>query len=210
MSFPAHVGRLARGFTLVEMLVGLVVFGLLGLAATGVLAWAADNRGSVATHSTRLAQLQRARALMQADLGQVALRRVRGPDGRQSPDAFIGATHRGGASHSGPGPLLGFVRRGWSNPEGAARASLQYVEYRLVDGRLERATRPMLDGATAGEARVLLDGIVHAEVGYHHHGAWDHGWPGGAAELPAAVRLDLELEGFGRLEQRFLVTGASR
>lgn len=197
----------APGFTLVEMLVGLVVFALLGLAATGVLAWAADNRGTVATHSERLTQLQRARALLQADLGQATARRVRAPDGTQSPDAFIGATHRGGASARGPGPLLAFVRRGWSNPDGAPRASLQYVEYRLLDGRLERATRPMLDGATAGEAQVLLDGIVDASVGYHHHGAWDHGWPGGATTLPAAVRLTVELHDLGPLEQLFLVTG---
>lgn len=197
----------AAGFTLVEMLVALVVFALLGLAATGVLAWVADNRGTVAAHSERLAQLQRARALLQADLGQAAVRRVRGPDGRQAPDAFTGATHRGGASHGGPGPLLAFVRRGWSNPDGASRASLQYVEYRLVDGRLERATRPMLDGASAGDSRVLLDGIVDAAIGYHHHGAWDHGWPGGAAELPAAVRLEIEFQDLGRIEQLFLVTG---
>lgn len=201
--------RGATGFTLVEMLVALVVFALLGLAATAVLAWAADNRGTVATHSERLAQLQRARALLQADLGQVAARRVRGRDGRQALDAFIGATHRGGASASGPEPLMAFVRRGWSNPDSAARASLQYVEYRLVDGRLERSTRPMLDGATAGEAQVLVDGIVDASVGYHYAGAWDHGWPGGAAALPSAVRLELQLEGLGRLEQLFLVAGTS-
>ncbi len=199
--------RGTAGFTLVEMLVALVVFALLGLAATAVLAWAADNRGTVATHSERLAQLQRARAVLQADLGQAAARRVRGPDGSQSADAFIGATHRSGASGTGPGPLLAFVRRGWENPDGAPRASLQYVEYRLVDGRLERATRPMLDGATAGEARVLLDGIVDASVGYHHHGAWDHGWPGGATALPTALRLTVELHDLGQLEQLFLLPG---
>lgn len=197
----------SRGFTLVEMLVALVVFALLGVAATGVLAWAADSRGVVAGHSARLAELQRARALLQADLSQVAARRVRGRDGVPALDAFRGATHRSGNTSAPGQPLLAFTRRGWENPDGAARASVQYVEYRLMDGRLERATRPALDGALTGEPRPVLGGITDASIEYHHRGEWNHGWPGGEAELPAAVRLVVQLQDLGRLEQLFLVTG---
>ena len=44
-------------------------------------------------------------------------------------------------------PLLAFVRRGWHNPDALPRPSMQYVEYRLVDGQLERSARGALDGA---------------------------------------------------------------
>ncbi|WP_343223486.1 type II secretion system minor pseudopilin GspJ [Lysobacter sp. GX 14042] len=194
------------GFTLVEMLVALVVFALLGVAATTVLAWTADSREVVAEHSARLAELQRARVLLQGDLSQLAPRRVRSRDGTPARDAFLGATHRSGAG-SGPQPLMAFVRRGWGNPDASARASLQYVEYRLVDGRLERATRSALDGAVTGDPRPVLTGITDASIEYHHRGEWNHGWAGGVAELPTAVRLVLQLEDLGRLEQLFLVTG---
>ncbi|MEG3193856.1 type II secretion system minor pseudopilin GspJ, partial [Lysobacter sp. D1-1-M9] len=109
---------------------------------------------------------------------------------------------------SGGAPLLALVRHGWSNPDAEPRASMQYVEYRLVDGQLERGVRTALDGAMTGPPQVLLTGIRAASVDYHYRGAWNRGWGGGAEALPEAVRLELDLEGLGRVEQWFLLPGA--
>lgn len=194
----------ARGFTLVEMLVALLIFGGISAAGVAVLAYAADNRGVVQARMERLGEFQRARGLLKSDLSQVAIRRVRQPDGSAARNAFVGS----GLDHSGP--LLAFVRRGWSNPDAQPRASLQYVEYRLADGRLERSTRAALDGAMPGTPQVLLAGIESAEVGYRFGGEWLDGWPGGAEALPEAVRLELQLDGIGRVEQLFLLPGGAR
>ena len=194
--------RRARGFTLVEMLVAVLVFGVLSAAGVVVLSGAADGRAAVAGRMERLAEFQRARAMLHADLSQVALRRVRQVDGTAARDAFHGAT----ASEIGEGSVLfGFVRRGWSNPDGHPRPSLLYVEYRLVDGTLERSTRPMLDGTAPGEPVALLRGIRGADVRYRSRGQWSDGWPGGATALPEALVLDFELDGYGRVEQWFLL-----
>lgn len=199
--------RRVRGFTLVEMLVAVLVFALLSAAGVLVLVQAADHQAAVGARLERLAEFQRARALLQADLSQVTLRRVRHPEGGAARDAFTGRTLQPGAR--APGPLLAFVRRGWRNPDGLDRASLQHVEYRIVDGRLERSSRPMLDGAAAGEPQVVLEGVSAARLAYFDHGQWSDGWPGGATALPDAVRLELHVAGIGDATQLFLLPGAT-
>jgi general secretion pathway protein J len=130
------------------------------------------------------------------------VRRTRRGDGTASRDAFVGG--RPGE----PGPLFAFSHHGWENPDGDPRASLQFVEYAIVDGRLERGTRAALDGAVPGPPQVLLSGIRGARVMYLVRGAWNDGWPGGAEALPGAIEIDLELDAIGRVRQRFLLPGA--
>ena len=192
--------RRVRGFTLVEMLVALVVFGLLSAATVGVLVHAADNREVVGARMDRLGEFQRARALIKADLGQAAPRRVRRGDGSAARTAFTG-------QRPGDAPLWGFVRRGWSNPDGAARASLQYVEYRIAGRQLERTAHAALDGARAPAPQVVLTGVDATAIGYRYRGQWNDGWPGGADEIPEAIRLTLDVDGLGTIEQLFLLPG---
>lgn len=191
----------ARGFTLVEMLVSLLVFSLLATAGVAVMAHTVDNRGGVSDRLARLGEIQRAHALLRQDLGQAALRRVRDGGGRMARSAFLGAPDGRGE------PLFEFVRRGWENPEGLPRASVQRVRWRWVDDRLERQPMPALDGAAPGEAQVVLTGIRDLRLAYHHRGQWSPAWPGGPASLPEAVELHIELEDLGEMRQVFLLPG---
>src|SRR3546814_12366375 len=111
------------------------------------MAYAADNQGVVKARMDRLGELQSARALLKADLAQAAVRRVRGRDGNPARNAFIGSTAGATRAMSGSEPLLALVRRGCVNPDAEPRASMQYVEYPLVDGHLDRHVREALDGA---------------------------------------------------------------
>lgn len=191
----------ARGFTLVEMLVSLLVFALLCAAGVAVMAHAVDSRGLVAGRVERLGELQRARALLQQDLAQAAPRRVR--DGRGEP--VRGAFH---AAPDGVGdPLLSFVRRGIENPEALPRGSLEHVTYRLVEDRLERSRRSALDGAAPRPPQVVLRGVRSLRMAYRHDGQWSPAWPGGRASLPEAIELRVELDGVGELRQVFLMPG---
>lgn len=198
-------GAGVRGLTLVELLVALAVFGMLAAAGVSVLAYAADNQQVLATRMQRLAEFQRARALLQADLAQAAVRPVRARDGTPARSAFIGSHVRDRNHH--PGPLFALVRRGWSNPDAEPRPSLQYVEYRLVDGRLERSVREGLDGAAQGEPQVLLGGVRSLSLDYRLDDRWNDGWLGGLDTLPQAVRLQLDIDGFGRMAWSFLLPG---
>lgn len=195
----------ARGFTLVELLVAVAVFALLAAAGVAMLAYAADNQRLLGERMQRLAQFQRARALLQADLAQAAVRRVRGADGTPARSAFVGSHARARSDQAGP--LFALARRGWSNPDLEARPSLQYVEYRLVEGRLERSVRTALDGAAPGQPQLLLDGVRALSVDYMSRGQWSDGWGGGANDLPQALRLNLEVDGLGRMAWWFLLPG---
>ena len=198
-----HARDALRGFTLLEVMAALAIFGLIAAAGVAVMAHAADSQGVLRERMDRLGEFQRARALLRADLSQAAVRLVRRADGSNTRHAFVGG--RPGES----GPLFAFVRRGHENPEGLPRASLEYVEYRIVDGRLERSARAAVDGAAPPPARVLIDGVNAARVAYLDEGRWNDGWLGGADSLPEAVELELELDAIGHVRQRFLLPGVT-
>lgn len=189
------------GFTLVEMLVALAVFGLLATAGVAVTGYALRAQTAVEDRADRLAEFQRLRGLIKADLAQAAVRRTRGADGRPARQAFFGS--------AGGRPLMALTRRGWDNPDGAPRASVQYVEYSLDDGRLERRARAALDGAPLGPAQVLARGVTAARIAFLWRGQWIEAWEAAPPEAtPEAVRLELELDGLGPVTQLFLAPGA--
>ncbi|HVL42220.1 MAG TPA: type II secretion system minor pseudopilin GspJ, partial [Brevundimonas sp.] len=139
------------GFTLVEVLVSLMIFAMIAAAGAAVLGVTIDNRFAVKAASDRVGDLQRMRGLLRADLGQATARRARGTTGRPMPQPIVGA--------AAPGePILTLTRAGWSNPGEQARPSLQRVEYRLVEDRLERRVSSHLDGARPGPPQVLYRG----------------------------------------------------
>ncbi|MFC5373510.1 type II secretion system minor pseudopilin GspJ [Brevundimonas faecalis] len=204
MTNPLVTGRPASpraGFTLVEVMVALLIFALLSAAGVLVLSQSIDNRFAVKAATDRTAELQRLRATLRADLGQAAPRRVRAADGQAALSPILGAEAPGD-------PLLVLVRAGWSNPDGRPRASLQRVEYRLVEDRLERRVYPYLDGARPGPPQVLYRGASAPALAFISEGAEAPRFIASPERpLPDAVRLDLTLEGYGPMRQLFVVGG---
>ncbi|MDB5471678.1 MAG: gspJ [Caulobacter sp.] len=195
------------GFTLVEMLVALFVFGLLAAAGAAVMGSTLTSQSAVKSRVERFADFQRLRATLRADLAQAAPRHTRDTNGTPAGIAFVG----GDAWGDNKERLFVVVRRGWENPDKAARPSLQYVEYRLSGGRIERRVRAALDGTALGPPQVLLDGVEAGQVAFLHQGAWQGSWKGQSGiELPRAVRLDLTVRGIGPVTQLFLTAGDER
>jgi general secretion pathway protein J len=182
------------GFTLVELLVALLIFGLLSAAGAGLLRFGVDARQRTGERLDRLASIVRTRALLTADLAQAAPRVWRDNGGASQP-AF-----------ASDGTRLALVRRGWSNDAGAARASLQRVEYRLAADRLERSAAPMLDGSEWGPPALLIGGVGTMRLRFFADGAWRDRWdPLAANALPEAVELTLGASGVPEIRQLFLV-----
>ncbi len=190
------------GFTLVEALVSLAIFALLATAGSAVLSQAIDNRFAVKAAAERTADLQRMRGLLRADIGQAAPRRTRGSTGRPLPRAIVAAESPGD-------PVLTLTRTGWTNPGEQPRPSLQRVEYRLVEGRLERRVATHPDGARPGPPQVLYRGVRDLTVSFLRNGSEGPGWlPTPDRPLPDAVRVRATLDGYGVVEQLFLVGAA--
>lgn len=189
----------SQGFTLVEVMIALLILALIAGAGALVMGQTIDNRFAVKAHTDQVGDLQRLRALLKADLAQATARRVRGPTGRPAPQPIMGPQAPGD-------PLLLLARSGWSNPDGRSRASIQRVEYRLVEDRLERRVAPYLDGARAGPPQVLYRGVSEARISFIQRGSEAPAFVSSQDRpLPDAVRLRLTLSGYGPVEQVFLV-----
>ncbi|MEJ6788343.1 type II secretion system minor pseudopilin GspJ [Brevundimonas sp. BR2-1] len=187
------------GFTLVEVLISLMIFAMLAAAGAAVLGVTIDNRFAVKAASDRVGDLQRMRSLMRADLGQATARRSRGTTGRPVPQPIVGAAASGD-------PILTLTRAGWSNPGEQARPSLQRVEYRLVEDRLERRVSSHLDGARPGPPQVLYRGVSEATVAFVRDGQEAPAFISSTDRpLPDAVRIGMTVQGYGRIDQLFLV-----
>jgi general secretion pathway protein J len=193
-----------NGFTLVELLVSLFIFGLLSAAGVVLLSFSVRAQEAADSRLDGLADFRRAGALLAGDLAQAAPRLARDGGGN------VRAAFEGRGGEEG-GVVLAFVRRGWENLDDAPRASLQRVEYSVGDGRLERRVYPRLDGAAPLPAGTVVEGVRRLRLRYRDgEGAWRERWdPANKAELPRAVELVMDAQGSGTTRQLFQ-TGTMR
>lgn len=188
-----------NGFTLIEMMVALLIFGMLAAAGVSLLTFSVRAQAAAAQRLDAVANDQRMASLLASDLAQALPRITRDVIGANQP-AFSGTNGVGAL------PMLRYVRGGWTNPDGNPRASIQRVEIALDQGRLERRTYAMVDGATAGPAMVLADNVENVRLRYRDKGVWAASWQNPApASMPKAVELIVKRQGQPALMMAFLV-----
>ena len=188
-----------HGFTLIEMMVALLIFGMLAAAGVSLLTFSVRAQAAASQRLDGVADDRRMASLLAGDLAQSIPRITR--DG-------VGANQRAfsGTNGIGAAPVLRYVRGGWSNPDGSARASIQRVEIAVAGERLERRTYAMADGATAGEPMVLADGVENVRLRYRDKGLWKPVWDEPRPDaLPKAVELIVKRKGQPALMMAFLV-----
>jgi general secretion pathway protein J len=183
------------GFTLVEMLIALTIFGMLTAAGVALLTLIVRTQATSERLLDQVGELRRAGALLTADLGQAAPRLSRDADGRPRP-AFIGA--------AGDGELLMALVRGGSDED-----PLQRVEYRLEQGRLIRLVFDRIDGDARAVPLTLLDRVRQVRLRYRdREGTWQPVWTvSDPTRLPRAVELVSDSETHGSVRELFLVGG---
>lgn len=193
-----------RGFTLVETLVALFIFGLVASAGAFALGNSVEAAQQIEAATDEVAALQRTRAALAADLAQFANRPSRAPDGDVRPPLAAG--------EQAEGALFSFARRGPENLDRERRPGLSYVSWHVTGEGLERRSARYLDGAPTDLRAVVLPGAANAEVAFAYEGAWSQEvMTAEDAGPPQAVRLRLTHPRFGLVEQLFLVgTGEGR
>lgn len=194
--------RAARGFTLLELLIAIAIFALLGLATYRLLDSVLQTDKVTRAHELQLRELVRALAAFERDLSQVQARPVRDPFG--DPRAAL-------LGEDLDSPALELTRSGWRNPLGQSRASLQRVRWQLSGEQWQRRYWPVLDQAQDSQPQVqqALDGVIHVQYRYlDQTGAWQSSWPPLANSLddaltllPQAVELVLEHRRYGELRR---------
>lgn len=183
----------SAGFTLVEMLIALTIFGMITAAGVALLTLTVRTQATSERLLDQVGELRRAGALLTADLGQAAPRISRDRDGRPRP-AFVGA--------AGDGELLLALVRGGTDED-----PLQRVEYRLRGGVLQRLAFDRVDGDARAVAIPLLGGVRQVRLRYRdREGTWQPAWNvPDPTRLPRAVELVSDSEAHGSVRELFLV-----
>lgn len=196
-----------HGFTLMEVMVAISIFALIGVASYRVLSAVAQTDERLALRVERLRSINRAFWLLQQDIEQLLPRDVRGADGAQP-------TRRNYLLVQNDAELpLQLTRGGRANPLGLPRSSMQRVAYRVGphpdyektdsphyheehSSYLLRYTWPMLDGSGAEEqavVQVVLAGIERMSVGIVTAHGVEVEWPSEQEDPPQALQLELTL-----------------
>lgn len=191
-----------RGFTLLELIVVIAIFGVLSLMAYGGLNSVLKSRAKIEQFLERTAQFQKTYQHLRNDLQQVRNRPARDNYGDAQP------------------PLRGdrdarveFTRAGWRNPLQQPRASLERVSYRLVERQLRRESWRVLDQSQDSKlvSLTLLEDVDELRLRYLASSReWSEIWPPlsntGQVQLttpaPLAVEITLQTKDWG--ETKFL------
>lgn len=202
--------RTSRGFTLIEVMVAVFIFGVLAASAYTTLNATVGSVESVSLEMARLQQLQRTVQTLQLDFAQLSPRPVREELGNEANAALI--------ADRGRDYIVEMTRGGWSNPLNLPRPGLQRAAYRLEEDRLIRAQWPVLDRTLDSIPRevVLIDQVETFEIRFlPASGTWVDNWPGDPSNKdpavlrsrPRAVEIVLTFEDFGEIRRLIEVTG---
>ena len=187
----------SEGFTLIEMLIALLIFAMISAAGVIMLRGTLNSQVASDRQLDGLQEVQRLRAILSQDVGQMAIRPWRDGSGAMQP-AF---------SKNSTAGLIAFVRHGWSNPAGDARSSLQRVSYRIDSGNLVRVSTDHVDGNVQERISKLVANVQQVDVELRgRDGVWSSDWRGASpADLPRAVRLTLQRQGEPTIKMAFAV-----
>lgn len=196
--------RRQQGFTLIEIILVVLIFGIMSAMAYGGLNSVLKTRTAIEASIERTADLQRAYMRMRNDFQNLALRPVRDNFGDTQP-ALIGSRDN----------MVEFTRGGWRNPLYLPRSSFERVIYRLApDKKLERASYRVLDRAqdTQPVRLVLLDKVEDFKLRYmDSEREWGTEWSANsnrdasqsaqssASKPPLAIELTLVTKDMGEL-----------
>lgn len=197
------------GFTLLELLVAIAIFAVIGVMAYGGLQQIMSQQQQTTEHAQRLAALQLAYRVMQRDLEQLVARRIRNEFG-DSVEALIG-----GSGFEG----LEFSRGGYANPGGFQRSEIQRVAYVPDQDRLLRRTWRVLDRAqdSVPDEEVLIEGMDDFTLRFlAANNEWQDRWPplssgpaSASPDFPKALEVLVEIDDVGIIRWLFRVPQSS-
>ena len=193
-------GALQRGFTLIEVMVALAVFGVMSLLAYLSLGQTLANADMLTERMDRLQSVQRTISYLSSELLQAAARPVRVELG----DAPVPALQ----SSLGSEFALQLTHGGWPNPAGVPRSTLQRTAYRIEDDELIRYHWNVLDRTVNNTPikTIMLEDVEALAFRFLSVGdEWAGQWPplgaqgAPATSLPRAVEIVLVLPDEGEI-----------
>lgn len=200
----------SSGFTLIEILIALVIFAILGvIVAIGLRRTLIANKRADAA-DRRIQKIEIAQALLRRDISQIVDRPVLDKNGEKLPAVQLKINE------------IDFTRGGVLNPFNSShRSNLQRIEYAFRNGRIVRTVWPHLDRAanSTPASMVVLDGVTDFSMAvYDQKNTLQTDWPETSnnfsiysniniphqstqpVALPKAVKITYSLQGQGTIE----------
>lgn len=198
--------KLAQGFTLIEMLLAITIFALLGVAGFNILSSTTTANDVSMQHDEKLAQLQRAMIMIERDFSQMSRRSVR-IMGEGPQHTYIS---HGELILDSDSQVLAFRRNGWINPNNLLpRSEIQSVAYRIVDENLERLhfLHPDPVKGEDPQVRVILAGVEQILFEFYDSKtkSWSDKWQ--QSDLPTGISITLKTLDFGEIKRVFAIAG---
>jgi general secretion pathway protein J len=192
-----------RGFTLLELLVAVAIFALLGVGSYRLLASTINTRDAAKTHDDALIQLQRTFIVMNRDVAQAIARPIRDEYG-DSVAALVLKNN-----------VLELTRAGLPNPLKQVRSDLQRISYQINNkNELVRSAWQQLDRdrGVKPQQTVLLTKIKTINIKAHNqNGGTNNDWPSfqgspdkkSLTELPRSIEVTVNVEPWGEVTRVF-------
>lgn len=202
MRHLTQIRKSTQGFTLLELLVSISIFSILGLGAYQMLQTVIQSNERVREASEGATSLNLAFSILQRDFNQFVPRQVRDKYGDPvAPLVFENEDY-----------AVEFTKGGWSNPAGRSRSRMQRVAYSIDydEETLSRHFWEVLDRAEDSEpiSQVLLEGVTDFRV----TGFVDDSTSALESEFeleeeqqqaPIGVEVVIAVEGVGEVERLF-------
>jgi general secretion pathway protein J len=202
---------ISQGFTLVEVIVALAIFSVIGFGSWQVLNQVLTTQKKLSEASTELSELQRGMWILANDFRRMVRRPIRNEYDQIEP----------ALSTLQAGHPITFTRSGWENPLNQARSTLQRVAYRVDSIKEDTATPsnqshlirtfwPVLDRTNTTESfdQIVIPNVDHFEIDFiDTEGIPRSHWPPAGnkdiSALPSGITVTITSQHFGDIERFF-------
>lgn len=198
-------GHMYYGFTLLEVLVAMSIFSVIGLGANQMLRTIIDTHEVIQSNNQVISSLVRVFSMMDRDFSQIVPRQVRDEYGEPLQPLVVGTGKF----------YIEFTRTGWNNPAQRQRSILQRVAYQVDDGKLSRHFWLVLDRAEDSEAvtQDLLEDVESFRINLlDEEGEGTDVWPdfGSVMVMPVAIEVILETKMLGEIRRVFVLSALAK
>lgn len=194
------------GFTLIEVLIAMAIFAMVGIASYSVFSAVTDSDIIGRERSAQINEIQRAMLVIERDLIQLAQRKIR-IEGDAPKNGYI---HSDDSQFEDTVNNLAFVRNGWRNPGlMIPRSDVQSVAYYFDDetNSIIRAHFNFVDAVPGEEhkTRTLLTKVDSLTFEFFDGKDWKK--TPSSADIPPAIAVIVEHQDVGLIRRQFLLPG---